>query len=108
MSLGATAVEFGFLWVVSVVPALSAATGTWLGDVGFRNSNDAYLMSWLVLLNRRQAIWPWTLICGSTWVAVFVGPEHLTARNAETLLGRGDAIELNLRSTSLGAGDSFG
>jgi hypothetical protein len=72
MSLGAAPVEFRFLWVVSVLLALSAATGIWLGDVGFRSLDDAYLMSWLVLLYRRQAIWPWAIICGGTWLVVFV------------------------------------
>jgi hypothetical protein len=72
MSLGAVPIEFRFLWFVSVLLALSAATGIWLGDVGFRSLDDAYLMSWLVLLYRRQAIWPWAVICLGTWAAVCV------------------------------------
>jgi hypothetical protein len=72
VSLGAAPVEFRFLWVVSVLLALSAATGIWVGDVGFRSLDDAYVMSWLVLLYRRQATWPWAVICGGMWLAVFV------------------------------------
>ncbi len=71
-SLGAAPVEFRVLWIASVLLALCAATGIWLGDVGFRSLDDAYLMSWLVLLYRRQAVWPWAMICGGTWVVVFV------------------------------------
>jgi hypothetical protein len=63
---------FRLLWVASIVLVLSTASGIWLGDVGFRSLDDAYLMSWLVLLHRRQRLWPWTLICGITWVVVFV------------------------------------
>lgn len=71
-SLGAAPVEFRVLWIASVLLALCAATGIWLGDVGFRSLDDVYLMSWLVLLYRRQAVWPWAMICGGTWVVVFV------------------------------------
>jgi hypothetical protein len=71
-SLGAAPFEFRILWIASVLLALSAATGIWLGDVGFRSLDDAYLMSWLVLLYRRQTGWPWVMICGGTWVVVFV------------------------------------
>jgi hypothetical protein len=63
---------FRLLWVASTVLVLSTATGIWLGDVGFRSLDDAYLMSWLVLLYRRQRLWPWALICGIAWVVVFV------------------------------------
>jgi hypothetical protein len=63
---------FRLLWVASIVLVLSTATGIWLGDVGFRSLDDAYLLSWLVLLYRRQRLWPWALICGTTWVVVFV------------------------------------
>ena len=49
-----------------------AATGIWLGDVGFRSLDDLYLMGWLVLLYRRGPIWPWAVLCGGAWVTVFV------------------------------------
>ena len=51
---------------------LSAAAGIWLGEVGFRSLDDAYLLSWLVLLYRRGRIWPWSMICFATWGVVFV------------------------------------
>ena len=53
ISFRAAPVEFRALWVVSVLLALTTATGIWLGDVGFRSLDDAYLMSWLLLLYRR-------------------------------------------------------
>jgi hypothetical protein len=40
--------------------------------VGFRSLDDTYIMSWLVLLHRRQSIWPWAVICFGTWCLVFV------------------------------------
>jgi hypothetical protein len=72
MSFRAAPVGFRLLWVVSVLLACSAATGIWLGDVGFRSLDDAYLTSWIVLLYRRQPIWPWAVIGGATWLVVFV------------------------------------
>jgi hypothetical protein len=60
------------LWVVSVLLVCCASTGIWMGDVGFRSLDDAYLMSWLVLLYSRKSMWPWALICGGTWLVVFV------------------------------------
>ena len=60
------------LWVVSIALIFCAATGIWLGDVGFRSLDDAYLMSWLVLLHRPGRIWPWAIICLAAWVVVFV------------------------------------
>jgi hypothetical protein len=72
LSFRAAPVEFRTLWVVSVLLMLSTATGIWLGDVGFRSLDDAYLMSWLLLLNRRGPIWPWGLLCAGTWIVVFV------------------------------------
>lgn len=64
--------EYRVLWVVSIALIFSAATGIWLGDVGFRSLDDAYLMSWLVLLHRPGRIWPWAIICLAAWVVVFV------------------------------------
>jgi hypothetical protein len=55
-----------------VLLLLTAAAGIWLGDVGFRSLDDAYLMSWLILLYRREPIWPWALTCAGTWIVVFV------------------------------------
>jgi hypothetical protein len=72
MSFRAAPMETRLLWVVSVLLAISAATGIWLGDVGFRSLDDVYLMSWIVLLHRRQPIWSWALICGITWLVVFI------------------------------------
>ncbi len=72
ISFRAAPVQFRALWVVSVLLALTTATGIWLGDVGFRSLDDAYLMSWLLLLYRRAPIWPWALVCAGTWVVVFV------------------------------------
>ena len=72
ISFRAAPVEFRALWVVSVLLVLTTATGIWLGDVGFRSLDDAYLMSWLLLLYRRGPIWPWALVCAGTWVVVFV------------------------------------
>ncbi len=72
ISFRAAPVEFRSLWVVSVLLVLTTATGIWLGDVGFRSLDDAYLMSWLLLLYRRGPIWPWALVCAGTWVVVFV------------------------------------
>ncbi len=72
LSFRTAPVEFRTLWIVSVLLVLSTATGIWLGDVGFRSLDDAYLMSWLLLLYRRGPIWPWGLICAGTWIVVFV------------------------------------
>lgn len=60
------------LWVVSIALIFCAATGIWLGDVGFRSLDDAYIMSWLVLLHRPGRIWPWAALCLAAWVVVFV------------------------------------
>ena len=71
-SLRSAPFEFRVLWCVSMLLVLSAAAGIWLGDVGFRSLDDAYLLSWLVLLYRRGRIWPWSMICFATWGVVFV------------------------------------
>jgi hypothetical protein len=78
VTLGAAAsfpdarVELRALWVVSVLLLLGAAKGIWLGDVGFRSLDDAYLTGWLLLLCRRGALWPWAATCAAAWLAVFV------------------------------------
>jgi hypothetical protein len=72
MSFCAAPMELRLLWVVSVLLANSAATGIWLGEVGFRSLDDVYLMSWIVLLHRQQPIWPLAAVCGATWLVVFV------------------------------------
>ncbi len=86
--------EFRCLWVVSVVLAVCTATGIWLGDVGFRSLDDAYLMSWVVLLFLPRAgegrtatgsklaltlapalkldLLPWKVLCIGSWCVVFV------------------------------------
>jgi hypothetical protein len=71
-SLRSTPLELRFLWAVSVLLGLSAATGIWLGDVGFRSLDDAYLMSWVVLLFRRGPVWPWGVLCAGAWLVVGV------------------------------------
>jgi hypothetical protein len=72
LSFRAAPLEIRALWVASVLLALSAAKGIWLGDVGFRSLDDAYLMGWLVLLFRRGTLSPWAPICAGAWLAVFV------------------------------------
>jgi hypothetical protein len=72
LSLTAAPIALRALWIVSVLLVLSTAKGIWLGDVGFRSLDDAYLTGWLVLLYRRRPIWPWALICCATWIVVFV------------------------------------
>jgi hypothetical protein len=62
--------EFRVLWIVSAILGLSAATGIWLGDVGFRSLDDIYLTTWVVLLFQRQRLWPWAALCGIVWVVV--------------------------------------
>jgi len=72
LSFRVAPVEIRALWVVSVLLALSTAKGIWLGDVGFRSLDDAYLTGWLLLLYRRPTAAPWAAICAGTWLAVFV------------------------------------
>lgn len=63
---------FPALWVVSVVLALCAAPGIWLGDVGFRSLDAVYLTTWAVLLYRPAPLWPWAAVTGATWCVVAV------------------------------------
>jgi hypothetical protein len=72
MSLPAIPIEFRLFWVMSILLVLSTARGIWLGDVGFRSLDDAYLMGWLAMLFGRKQIWPWAVICAGTWLVVFV------------------------------------
>jgi hypothetical protein len=67
-----TPAEFQILWVVSVVLGLCAATGIWLGDVGFRSLDDIYLLSWVVLLFQPKSVWRWAVLCGGAWCLVAV------------------------------------
>jgi hypothetical protein len=76
ISLPQAPIELRALWVVSVLLLLSTAKGIWLGDVGFRSLDDCYLMGWLLLLYRRQPIWPWAVACAVAWIAVFVELVH--------------------------------
>jgi hypothetical protein len=64
--------EFRCLWGISVLLGLSAATGIWLGDVGFRSLDDVYLMGWVVLLYRPQRASPAAMICSGAWIVVAV------------------------------------
>jgi hypothetical protein len=64
--------EFQILWVVSVVLGICAATGIWLGDVGFRSLDDLYLMSWVVLLFGPRRLTPLLALCGGAWLVVAV------------------------------------
>jgi hypothetical protein len=72
MSLRFAPRELRVLWGVSLLLLLGTATGIWLGDVGFRSLDDAYLMSWLVLFYRPGRLWPWSALCLATWGVVFV------------------------------------
>ena len=72
--LRAAPLEFRALLAVAVLLLLGTATGIWLGDVGFRSLDDAYLMSWLVLLYTRRPVWPQAVLavlCAVAWGAVF-------------------------------------
>jgi hypothetical protein len=72
--LRAAPLEFRALLAVAVLLLLATATGIWLGDVGFRSLDDAYLMSWLVLLYTRRPVWPQAVLavlCAVAWGAVF-------------------------------------
>jgi hypothetical protein len=71
-SIRTAPVEFRWLWIVSTLLGLCAATGIWLGDVGFRSLDDTYLMGWVVLLYRPQRIWTWAVLCAGAWFVVFV------------------------------------
>jgi hypothetical protein len=64
--------ELRVLWVVSIVLGACAATGIWLGDVGFRSLDDIYLMSWVVLLFHPSRLTPLVVLCGGTWIVVAV------------------------------------
>jgi hypothetical protein len=72
LSSRAAPLEVRALWVASVLLAVSTAKGIWLGDVGFRSLDDAYLTGWLVLVYRPRPLSLWAPICGVTWLAVFV------------------------------------
>jgi hypothetical protein len=64
--------EFEVLWIVSVVLGACAATGIWLGDVGFRSLDDIYLTSWVVLLFHPGRLTPLLVLCGGAWLVVAV------------------------------------
>jgi hypothetical protein len=64
--------EFQILWAVSVVLGICAATGIWLGDVGFRSLDDLYLMSWVVLLFQPRRLTPLLGLCAAAWLVVAV------------------------------------
>jgi hypothetical protein len=72
ITLPAAPMELRALWIVSLLLVLSTAKGIWLGDVGFRSLDDAYLTGWLVLLYRPRTIWPWAVIYFAAWIVVFV------------------------------------
>jgi hypothetical protein len=52
--------------------AVSAASGIWLGDVGFRSLDDVYLFSWLVLLGTSRRLWFYGGLVAATWLVVAV------------------------------------
>jgi hypothetical protein len=62
--------ELQVMWAVSVLLGLCAATGIWLGDVGFRSLDDIYLLSWVVLLFHPRKLMPWAALCGGAWCLV--------------------------------------
>jgi hypothetical protein len=64
--------EIGLAWVVSVLLGLCAATGIWLGDVGFRSLDDIYLLSWVVLLMQPRRVTRLAIVCGGMWCVVAV------------------------------------
>jgi hypothetical protein len=65
-------VELQILCAVAVALGLCAATGIWLGDVGFRSLDDIYLLSWVVLLFSPRNLLRWALLCGGAWCLVAV------------------------------------
>jgi hypothetical protein len=64
--------QIRILWVVTIILGLCAATGVWLGDVGFRSLDDIYLLCWIVLLYQRTRIWPLAAACGGAWIVVAI------------------------------------
>jgi hypothetical protein len=72
LSFRQSPLEFRALWIVSVVLGLSAATGIWLGDVGFRSLDDVFLLSCVLLLYRSRPSWPLAVLGGGMWCAVAV------------------------------------
>ena len=81
LSFRAAPIEFRALWIASVLLALSTAKGIWLGDVGFRSLDDAYLTGWLVLFYRRPTLSPWAWVCAGHMAGGLrrAGPFHLTS-----------------------------
>jgi hypothetical protein len=67
-----TPAELQVMWAVTVALGLCAATGIWLGDVGFRSLDDIYLLSWVVLLFQPGKLAPWAALCGGAWCLVAV------------------------------------
>ncbi len=57
-------------WAAVVLLAICAATGIWVGDVGFRSLDSVYLFSWLVLLGSPRRLWPLSSLVGVTWALV--------------------------------------
>ncbi len=69
---GFAPVEFQVLWLAAIALGICAATGVWLGDVGFRSLDDIYLLSWVILLFHPSRITPFVALCGCAWGAVAV------------------------------------
>jgi hypothetical protein len=59
-------------WVAVVLLAVCAASGIWVGDVGFRSLDSVYLFSWIVLFGTRRRLWPLSGLVGWTWVLVAI------------------------------------
>lgn len=60
------------MWVVAAVLTVCAASGIWLGDVGFRSLYLVYVLDWLVLLGTRWRLrWP-ALAVPAAWLVVCV------------------------------------
>jgi hypothetical protein len=68
--------ELQVLWLVAIALGVCAATGVWLGDVGFRSLDDIYLLSWVVLLFHPSRITPFAALCGCAWGVVAVELIH--------------------------------
>jgi hypothetical protein len=59
-------------WLAVVTLAVCAAKGIWMGDVGFRSLDYAYLFSWIVLLGTPKRLWIPGAIVAVTWLGVAV------------------------------------
>jgi len=59
-------------WGGAVLVAILAASGIWLGDVGFRSLSTLYLFGWIVLLGTSRRLWPLADVSALMWAVVCV------------------------------------